>query len=130
MRQRKVVRTLVRYCELKLALLAILVAMLTSAGCVNKHKALVSAHAAVGELLISTKMQATTLHTQKIIDEQTYESIRVNWLRAQTSYLVASDILNTIIASETADITAYMALITQVSTILSDIAIWMEDKNQ
>ena len=113
------------------SLLLIIVFCLAAAGCQDKHKVLVSAHAAVGELLISTKMQVTTLHTQKIIDEQTYESIRVNWLRAQTSYLAASDILDTIIASNTADITAYTSLITQVSTILSDIALWLEeDKKQ
>jgi len=48
-----------------------------------------------------------------------------------TSYLAASDILDTIIASNTADITAYTSLITQVSTILSDIALWLEeDKKQ
>lgn len=97
------------------------------AGCEEKRKALVTAHTAMGELLISTKDQAKLLHTQKVINDQTYQSIRTNWIRAQASYLKASDILESIIDNDTADITAYTELITQVSTILSDIALWLEE---
>ena len=96
-------------------------------GCVDKHKALVSAHTAVGELLVSTQTQAEALHTRGIINDQTYQSIRTNWHRAQKSYLEASDILETIIDTNDADVSAYTALITQVSTILSDIAVWLEE---
>lgn len=100
-------------------------------GCEEKRKALVTAHTAMGELLISTKDQAKLLHNQKVINDQTYQSIRTNWIRAQASYLKASDILESIIDNDTADITAYTELITQVSTILSDIALWLEeDKNE
>ena len=100
------------------------------AGCQEKHKSLVTAHNAVGELLISTKAQTETLRTQGIINDQTYQSIRTNWLRAQKSYLEASDILAEIIDNNETDITAYTELITQVSAILSDVAIWLEeDKN-
>lgn len=96
-------------------------------GCEEKRKALVTAHTAMGELLISTKDQAKLLHNQKVINDQTYQSIRTNWIRAQASYLKASDILESIIDNDTADITAYTELITQVSTILSDIALWLEE---
>lgn len=97
------------------------------AGCENKHKTLVSAHSAVGELLISTKGQTMTLYEKGIIDELEYHKIRVNWLRAQKAYLEASDMLKTILETKDADITAYAALITQVSTILSDVALWLEE---
>jgi len=97
------------------------------AGCQEKHKALVTAHTAVGELLISTKSQVVALHTQGIVNDRTYQSIRTNWLRAQQSYLKASDILETIIDSDNADITAYTELITQVSTIIADIELWLEE---
>ncbi len=112
------------------SLLLIVIFCLAVAGCQDKHKALVTTHKAIGELLISTKAQTTTLHTQKIINDQTYESIRVNWLRAQKAYLEASDILETLIDTNTADVSAYMSLITQVSTILSDIALWLEENKQ
>lgn len=96
-------------------------------GCEEKRKALVTAHTATGELLITTKNQAKTLHQQKVIDDKTYHQIRINWLRAQTSYIKASDILETIIDNDTMDITAYTDLITQINTILSDIAIWLSE---
>lgn len=100
-------------------------------GCEEKRKALVSAHTAMGELLLSTKSKAQVLHTRKIISEQTYQSIRTNWLRAQISYLTASDMLERILDTDSQDITAYTELITQVSTILSDIALWLEeDRNE
>lgn len=76
-------------------------------GCEEKRKALVTAHTAMGELLVSTKDQAKLLHTQKIIDDQTYQSIRMNWIRAQASYLTASDMLDHILSTNAQDITAY-----------------------
>lgn len=101
------------------------------AGCEEKRKALVTAHTSMGELLVSTKDQAKLLHTQKIIDDQTYQSIRTNWIRAQASYLTASDMLDHILSTDSQNITQYTELIMQVSTILSDIALWLEeDKNE
>ncbi|GIK15008.1 MAG: hypothetical protein BroJett002_37150 [Candidatus Brocadia sinica] len=96
-------------------------------GCEEKRKALVTAHTAMGELLVSTKDQAKLLHTQKIIDDQTYQSIRTNWIRAQASYLTASDMLDHILSTDSQNITQYTELIMQVSTILSDIALWLEE---
>lgn len=96
-------------------------------GCKEKRKALVSAHAVVGELLASTKDEAKTLYAQKVIDEPTYQAIRINWLRAQTSYITASDILESVIDNDAADITAYTDILTQVNTILSDIAVWLSE---
>lgn len=113
------------------SLLVIFMAAIIFSGCEGKHKALVSAHKAVGELLVSTKDQAKVLYTQGIINESTYKSIRINWLKAQKSYLEASDILETILDTNATDVSRYTALITQVSTIVSDIAIWLEeDKKQ
>lgn len=100
---------------------------LSSSGCEEKRKALVSAHSAVGELLVSTKDQAKTLYAQKIINDHTYNAVRINWLRAQTSYIRASDILESIIDEDMADITAYAEMITQVNMILSDIAMWLTE---
>lgn len=101
------------------------------AGCEEKRKALVTAHTSMGELLVSTKDQAKLLHTQKVINDQTYQSIRTNWIRAQASYITASDMLEHILSTDSQDITAYTELIMQVSTILSDIALWLEeDKNE
>lgn len=111
-------------------LLIILCLSFVFPGCQGKNKALVTAHMAVGELLVSTKNQTEILHTQGIIKEQTYQSIRTNWLRAQKSYLEASDLLETILDSDSADISVYAGLITQVSTILSDIALWQEEDNK
>lgn len=110
-----------------LALFAALIVVSMLIGCEEKRKALVSAHAAMGELLASTKDRAKLLHTRKMIDDQTYQSIRTNWIRAQTSYLKASDMLEHILSTDAQDITAYTELITQVSTILSDVALWMEE---
>lgn len=107
---------------------ALLVITCIFSGCEEKRKALVTAHTAMGELLISTKGQAKTLHQQKVINDETYQSIRINWLRAQKSYLEASDILERILDTGTQDISAYTELITQVSTILSDIALWLEEE--
>lgn len=114
--------------SLALCILCLFAAVL--AGCQEKRKTLVSAHTAVGELLISTRAQAKTLYNKKVINQGAYDSIRANWLRAQTIYLQASDLLETIIGNDQADIGAYAQLITQANTILSDIAVWLsETKN-
>lgn len=108
-----------------LCILSVTVAALT--GCEEKRKMLVSAHTAVGELLISTKDQAQALHEQGVINPQTYHNIRINWIRAQTSYIKASDILEAAIDNDLADISAYAELIAQANTILSDIALWLSE---
>jgi hypothetical protein len=95
------------------------------AGCKDQNRALVTAHNAVGELLMSTQGQARALYAQGIIDERTYEEIRVNWNRARESYLDASGILDKILSTDTTDISGYAELITQTSNILSDIALWL-----
>ncbi|GJQ23590.1 hypothetical protein BIY37_04700 [Candidatus Brocadia sapporoensis] len=81
----------------------------------------------MGQLLASTKDQAKSLYAQKVINQQTYNSIRINWLRAQSGYIKASDVLEKIIDTDSADITSYTELITQVSTILSDIGLWLDE---
>lgn len=110
-----------------IACLTLIIGIMIITGCEEKRKALVSAHTAVGELLLSTKDQANFLHKQKAINDETYKSIRTNWLRAQISYVQASDILERILSTNTQDITPYTELITQVSIILSDITLWMEE---
>ena len=104
--------------------------LLATEGCKKQNKALVSAHNAVGSLLISTQGQVKTLYTEGIINEQTYQKIRVNWLRAQKSYLSASDMLDQILSTNTTDITGYTELITQASNILSDIALWLGEEGK
>jgi len=111
----------------KFVLVVLFVLVCLTMGCEEKRKALVSAHTAMGELLLSTKNQAKALHQQKVIDDPTYQSIRTNWIRAQTSYLTASDMLEHILSTQSQDITAYAELLTQVSTILSDISLWLEE---
>lgn len=97
-------------------------------GC-NKHKTLVAAHNTVGALLISTVDEAKSLHEQNIINDDTYNQIKTNWLRAQNSYVNASIILEGILDAKPTDLSEYLSLITQVNTILSDIALWIkEDK--
>ncbi len=96
-------------------------------GCKEKHKALVTTHRAVGQALISTVDQVRLYRSQGIISEETYQSIKVNWRRAQESYVKASGILGTIIDSDAADISGYTELITQVSIIAADIAAWIEE---
>lgn len=115
---------------LSCCLLIVLVAVML-AGCEEKRKALVSAHTAVGEMLITTRDQAKTLYEHKAINQDVYKSIRTNWLRAQISYVRASDLLEQILSSSSHDITPYTDLITQVSLILNDITLWIEEgKNE
>lgn len=106
-------------------ILIVLVCLSLMAGCKDQNRALVTAHNAVGELLMSTQGQARALYAQGIIDERTYEEIRVNWNRARESYLDASGILDKILSTDTTDISGYAELITQTSNILSDIALWL-----
>ena len=104
---------------------------LVLSGCVKeKHKTLVSAHTSIGELLITTKTQADLLHNQKIISDGRYGEIRVNWLRAQTSFITASDMLNKIIDSKDEDASMYLSLLTEINTILMDIASWIEEERE
>ncbi len=98
-------------------------------GCIGKRKALVAAHNSVGELLLSTQKQAKALYAQKAISEATYNDIRINWLRAQAIYLKASDVLEKIIDNDSGDVSQYTELITQVSVMASDIALWLKEGN-
>ena len=95
-------------------------------GC-EKHQTLVAAHNTVGALLISTMDETKLLHDQRIINDETYSQIKTNWLRAQDSYVNASIILEGILEAKTNNIPEYISLITQVNTILSDIALWIEE---
>lgn len=117
--------------NISLALFIALALVCLTTGCEEKRKALVAAHTAMGELLITTKEQAKILRAQRVISPEAYESIRANWLQAQISYVKASDMLEYILSSRSQDITAYADLITQVSLILNDITLWMEEnKNE
>ncbi|MDN3515347.1 MAG: hypothetical protein NG747_13245 [Candidatus Brocadia sp.] len=116
--------------RLSVFLCVLCVFVVSLAGCKEKRKALVSAHTVVGELLVSTKDQARMLRATNVINEKTYNAIRINWLRAQASYIKASDILEAIIDNDESDIAAYTELLTQVNTILSDIAMWLSEPQQ
>lgn len=108
----------------------LLLLCLTISGCVEeKYKTLVSAHTVVGELLITTKDQAVLLHNQKVIADNTYESIRINWLRAQETYIEASDLLEVVISSEKGDVSMYLQMLTQTNNILMDITRWLQEES-
>lgn len=97
-------------------------------GCNERDKTLVISHNTIGALLISTKDTANSLHNKGLIKEETYQSIRVNWLKAQKSYIEASVILESMIGGNSQDLESYLNLITQINTILADIILWMEEK--
>lgn len=110
-------------------LILLVIILLVGQGCKNK---LVTLHNIVGESLIAVKHQSIILHEHNGISDGTYQSIRINWLRAQKSYLEASFLLDKILDSEmpdTVDISNYYELLTQVSIIADDIALWLEEKN-
>lgn len=97
-------------------------------GCTeDKYKTLVSAHTTIGELLIATKDQAILLHNQKTISDNTYESIRINWLRAQKTYISASELLDKVISSESSDVSNYLEMLSQTNLILMDITRWLSE---
>ena len=99
-------------------------------GCIKeKHKTLVSAHTVVGELLITTKDQAVLLHNQKVISDSTYESVRINWLRAQEIYIKASGLLEAVISSGKGDASMYLQMLTQTNNILMDITRWLQEES-
>lgn len=96
-------------------------------GCENQRKTLVAAHNTVGTLLMATIEEAQTLHNQKVINDATYNQIKTNWIRAQTSFVNASILLETLLDKKSNDISEYISLITQVNTILSDITTWIKE---
>ena len=111
-------------------LIFMVVFLLMLQGCKDKYKLLVSSHSNVGELLITVKDKTTQLHEQHVINDDTYNQIRINWVRAQKSYTEASLLLEILLEAElpdTVDMSNYYELITQVSIIVSDIALWLEE---
>lgn len=96
-------------------------------GCDNQRKNLVAAHNTVGTLLIATIEEAQSLHDQKVINDATYNQIKTNWIRAQTSFINASILLETLLDKKSNDISKYIELITQINTILSDITTWIKE---
>ena len=96
-------------------------------GCDNQRKNLVAAHNTVGTLLIATIEEAQSLHDQKVISDATYNQIKTNWIRAQTSFINASILLETLLDKKSNDISKYIELITQINTILSDITTWIKE---
>lgn len=106
----------------------IILALSLLVGCEEKRKALVAAHNSVGELLLSTQQEAKALRDNKVITPETYKLIGTNWVRAQTSYIKASDMLEYILSANSYNIDTYLELITQVNLILSDISLWLEEE--
>lgn len=96
-------------------------------GCDNQRKTLVATHNTVGALLMSTIEEAQTLHNQKVINDATYSQIKTNWIRAQTSFVNASILLELLLDKKSKDISEYISLITQINTILSDITTWIKE---
>lgn len=96
-------------------------------GCENQRKTLVAAHNTVGTLLMATIEEAQTLHDQKVINDATYNQIKTHWIRAQTSFVNASILLEALLDKKSKDISEYIGLITQINTILSDITTWIKE---
>src|SRR3990167_5816486 len=97
-------------------------------GC--KEKDLVMVHNSIGILLIKVQQDTEVAYSRAFINEETYKTVKANWNRAQKSYIEASFLLDKLLANTSNDFQKYNEVITSISIILTDIAIWLEESTK
>lgn len=107
-------------------ILLVLLLIISAVGCSSVNLAVT--HNLTGSALVSTHDSTIMLHQRGTINDTTYEKVRAIWLQAQIKYIDASILLEKYLNGETDNLTLYSETMTAISTLLVDIAVWMEEK--
>lgn len=118
--------------KFNLILLVLVLVAASVAGCESQEKKVFQTHQMLGALLISSQRSAENAHKEGIINDETYNNIKVNWLRARDVYVQANVIADQIVKNGgvKADFEAYFSMANVVRSITSDIISWVGEDRQ